>query len=155
VNYSNLHQGVIDKLQRSKVSTEPQNFLGSNYQAVLDFWTLLDALTEQQCIQVIDRYNALEDSTKVDGYESAWYATQDVIGHTRNGNIICYAIQDATSSVLWGCNFVRPYFFNYPNFENFRAALVPTLKTNWELIGMPKLLEEGKSLFFAPLFENL
>ena len=85
MNYSNLHQGVPNKLQSSEVSTEPQNFLGPNYQSVLDFWALLDTLTEQQWIQVIDRYNALEDSTKVDGGESAWYAAQDVIGRdTRN-----------------------------------------------------------------------
>jgi hypothetical protein len=139
VNYSNLHRGVSNKLQSSEVSTEPQNFLGPNYKSVLDFWAFLDTFTEQQWIQVIDRYNALEDSSKNDGFESAWYAAQDVIGRdTRNWNVISYAIQDATFSVLWGTD-----------------ALVPTLKTNWELIGMPKLLEEGKSLFFAPLFDNL
>jgi hypothetical protein len=78
MNYSNLHQGVPNKLQSSEVSTEPQNFLGPNYQSVLDFWVLLDTLTKQQWIQVIDRYNALEDSTKVDGGESAWYAAQTI-----------------------------------------------------------------------------
>ena len=135
MNYSNLHQRVIDKLQ----SSEPQNFLGPNYQSVLDFWTLLDTLTKQQWIQVIDRYNAPEDSSKNDGFESAWYAAQDVIGRdTRNWNVISYAIQDATFSLLWGTR-----------------ALSLIHKTNWELIGMPKLLEEGKSLFFVPLFDNL
>ena len=138
MNYSNLHKGVIDKLQRSKAGTEPQNFLGPNYQSVLDFWASLDTLTKQQWTQVIDLYNAIEDSTKVDGYISAWYAAQDVIGHTRNGNVISYAIQDATFSLLWGTR-----------------ALSLIHKTNWELIGMPKLFEQGKSLFFVPLFDNL
>jgi hypothetical protein len=48
MSYSKIHQNFANRLQNPEVLTSPQNFLGPNFQAVLDFWMRLDDITEDE-----------------------------------------------------------------------------------------------------------
>ena len=46
--YSKAHVRLAELLQDPRVLTNPEEFLGPNYKAVLDFWLSIDKLTEEQ-----------------------------------------------------------------------------------------------------------
>jgi hypothetical protein len=94
---SKSHKRLSESLNIPRVLENPEEFLGENYEAVLDFWLILDDLSEEQLSVVNERYHtfwnenysewlkatdlALAASIEVVGlyyaYEASW-AAEDV-----------------------------------------------------------------------------
>jgi hypothetical protein len=53
---SKTHKRFSERLNNSRVLTNPEEFLGENFEAVLNFWLILDDLSEEQWRVVNERY---------------------------------------------------------------------------------------------------
>ena len=126
MSYSKAHQNFSTQLQKPEALTNPEDFLGPNYQTVLNFWTFMDSLTEDNWNEVARRYNALDSAARNAAWSAAWSAARDAAGYAA-----AYAARDAARGVAWV------------------AAGIAT----YELIGMHTLLNDGKTLLFVPLFD--
>jgi hypothetical protein len=136
MNYSKAHQNFSNRLQRPEALTNPQNFLGPNYEAVINFWWYMDSLTETQWTEVARRYRALDPATVDAARSAARYAAYYAAGSAAwcaAGNAAEYAAEYAARYAAWS------------------AAGYAT----YELIGMHTLLNGGKDLLFVPLFTDL
>lgn len=136
MNYSNSHLMLSENLNCPDVLTDPQDFLGPNYKTVLNFWTHLDNLTEEQFNVVIERYlnHKLNLSARIDSFERAEKETLNIIGSdftTCAYNAATYAIDN----------------------DALFVARDMSGSATLELIGMHKLFEQGNSLTFVPLFD--
>ena len=115
------------------ILSRPEDFLGPNYQTVLNFWMFLDSLSEEQWKEVMKRDVDME----------------------------VYMVEDASETATDSVRKMFPDFFNGENthFTLFYNSNIGAPDTTWdatcELIAMNSLLEEGKSLTFVPLFSNL
>ena len=128
MNYSKAHQNFSNRLQRPEALTNPQNFLGPNYEAVINFWWYMDSLTETQWNEVLRRYRALDYAAKSAAWDAAW---------------------DAAGSAAWcAAGNAAEYAAEY-------AARYAAWYATYELIGMHTLLNGGKDLLFVPLFNDL
>ena len=120
----------------SDVLTNPEKYLGKNYETVLNFWTFIDSLTEDNWNEVARRYNDLEPAAGVAAWDAArdaaWVAAWDA-ARDAAWDAAWDAARDAARYATWG------------------AARDAT----YELIGMHTLLDQGKTLMFVPLFGNL
>jgi len=126
-NISKSHQEFANDLNNPRVLTHPEEFLGPNYRAVLDFWLFLDELTEDQweTFESSHRdfyWNHFEEFEETRG--EVWNACKETIGGKLSG--------DAGFSVIG-------------NWASYYVTL--------ELIGMHKLFEQQKPLTFFQ--ENL
>jgi hypothetical protein len=128
MNYSKAHQNFSNQLQKPEALTSSQDFLGPNYETVLNFWWFMDSLTETQWKEVDRRYNSLD--------YAAWYAARDAAS-----SAAWYAAGYAASSAAW-------YAAGY-------AAGSAAWYATYELIGMHTLLNDGRDLLFIPLFNDL
>ena len=72
MNYSKAHQNFSTKLQNPEVLTNPQDFLGPNYETVINFWLYMDNLTKDQWKEVARRWSA--------AWSAAWYAAGSAAG---------------------------------------------------------------------------
>jgi hypothetical protein len=127
MQYSKSHQTFIEPLP-VRALAEPQEFLGPNYEAVLNFWWYLDIITEEQQDVFVDRYRAINARNRARCIEVAGVAAN---------TITTYA--DAA------CDSAR---IDWYGVKKFAAAYA-----TWELIGMHTLLEQGRELVFVPLFD--
>ena len=127
--YSTTHQKYAEIMSNENILSRPEDFLGPNYQTVLNFWTFLDSLSEEQRKEVRKRDRDL---------------ARDV----------CYSACEAANN---SARKMLPYFFtrNGSIFGGQSVALSTAWDATCELIGMNTLLYEGKSLTFVPLFSNL
>jgi hypothetical protein len=127
MSHSKSHQTFIERLP-VRAPAEPQELLGPNYEAVLNFWWYLDTISEEQQDVFVDRYRAIDARNRDRLIE--------VIGATAN-TITTYA--DAA------CNCAR---IDWYGVKRFAAAYA-----TWELICMHTLLEQDKELVFVPMFD--
>ena len=78
MNYSKAHKNFSAKLQNPEALTNPQDFLGPNYETVLNFWWSMDSLTGDQWNEVARRYDALDsaagDAARYAAASAAWSA---------------------------------------------------------------------------------
>jgi len=85
MNYSKTHQNFSNYFHPEAL-TAPENFLGPNYETVINFWTFMDSLTEDNWKEVASRYLALDYATVNAARDAAWYAAGvaagDVAGAT-------------------------------------------------------------------------
>ena len=140
MNYSKAHQNFSNQLQKPEALTNPEDFLGPNYQTVLNFWTFMDSLTEDNWNEVARRYRALDSAAgDAAGYAAwsaawnaaryaAWSAAWDAAGYAAR-DAARYAAGDAAGDAAWDATH--------------------------ELMGMHTLLNDGKTLLFVPLFNEL
>jgi hypothetical protein len=131
--YSTTHQKYAEIMGNENILTQPEDFLGPNYQTVLNFWTFLDSLSEEQWKEVEKRDGDMEV------------------------HIVENASEDAAESVR---KMLLDFFTgNNSRFDLFYVSNIGASDTAWdatcELIGMNTLLDEGKSLTFVPLFSEL
>ena len=56
MNISKSHQIFSELLKNPRVLSNPQEFLGPNYETVLNFWLILDELTKDQWRTIWSRY---------------------------------------------------------------------------------------------------
>ena len=133
MNYSKAHKRFSTELQNPEALTNPQDFLGPNYETVLNFWWTIDSLTETQWNEVARRYNALDPAA----WDAAGSAAWDAAGS---------AAMDAAWSAAWdaaGSAAMDAAWY---------AARYAAWYATYELIGMHTLLNGGKTLLFVPLF---
>ncbi len=123
MHYSKAHQNFSNELQNPEALTNPQNFLGPNYETVINFWWFIDNPTQEQCEEVNHRYYALDHADKVAASNAAYFAAWN-------------AARDAA-------RYFTPVAYH---------ANVVTYAT-WELIGMHTLLNDGNALLFVPMFD--
>jgi saccharopine dehydrogenase-like NADP-dependent oxidoreductase len=128
---SKAHQKFSTNLQKPEALTNPQYFLGPNYETVLNFWWTMDSLTETQWKEVARRYDALD--------YAASYAASSAAG---------YAAGVAAGIVAWNA---AAGLADGANYAAWNAARYAT----YELIGMHTLLNDGRDLLFIPLFSDL
>jgi hypothetical protein len=128
MNYSKAHQKFSTELQNPEALTNPQDFLGPNYETVLNFWWTMDSLTETQWNEVARRYRALD--------LAAWSAAGSAAGDAAV-SAAGYAARSAAGSAA------------------VSAAGYAALDATYELMGMHTLLNDGKTLLFVPLFGDL
>jgi hypothetical protein len=127
---SKTHKRFSDRLRNTRVLTNPEEFLGENFEAVLNFWLILDDLSEEQWRVVKERYDAFfneNDSEWFKALNLGWVDAKEVVGDD-------YAIKES-----WAAYDVT----------NSWAACWATL----ELIGIHKILEDQqRPLTLFPMF---
>jgi hypothetical protein len=100
-------------------------FLGPNWRDVLNFWLYLDTLGPEQILILSDRYWALDAADFAFADSLAWNAARGATSIEKASRIFD-AVAGNDSSLA-----------------------------TMELVGVHKILEQGKSLTFVPLFLNL
>jgi hypothetical protein len=144
MKYSKAHQNFSNRLQKPEALTNPENFLGPNYEAVLNFWMLIESLTEDNWIEVVHRYRTL-DPYADGGLWAAWMAAYSAAHHVIGG-APGNAAWNSTRNVAITATGTGPYL----HFA-WDAAGYAT----YELISMHILLDQGRELVFVPLFNDL
>ena len=75
--YSKAHQNFSNYLHKPEALINPQDFLGPNYQTVLNFWWFMDSLSEDQWKEVARRYDAIDHAAR----DAARAAARDAAGY--------------------------------------------------------------------------
>jgi hypothetical protein len=155
MKYSKAHQNFSNRLQKPEALTSPQNFLGPNYETVINFWWFIDGLTEDQWNEVARRYDALDSAARdAAGYAAyAAYAAWDAAWDAAWGaawDAARDAAMTATHSAAWYA--ARGAARGAASDAARIAARIAAGYATCELIGMHTLLNDGKTLLFVPLF---
>ena len=132
MSYSKAHQNFSNHLNKPEALTNPQDFLGPNYETVLNFWKWIDSLSVEQWKVVADHYHNLDPAARSAAWDAAWSAAWDAAGTAARaaaGTAAGDAARDAAG-----------YAAGYATYE---------------LMGMHLLLEQGKKLIFVPMFDSL
>jgi hypothetical protein len=77
---SKTQQRLSDYLKNTEVLTNPEPYLGPNYQAVLRFWLYYESLTSEQENELDFRYGAIDYDTRIRARVLARNAAIEVIG---------------------------------------------------------------------------
>ncbi len=80
---SKIHKHFSERLNNSRVLENPEEFLGPNYKEVLNFWLILDELSEEQLRIVKGRYYDFHNKNCSEWYkvaDLAWDTSYEVIG---------------------------------------------------------------------------
>ncbi len=131
---SKTHKRFSESLNNPRVLENPEEFLGENFEAVLNFWLILDDLSEEQWRVVKKRYRSFYNENYSEWLKtrnSAWEASYEVIGKEYADEAGCVAYDVTESSAT--------YF------------------ATDELIGMYKILENHQKplTFFEMILEVL
>jgi hypothetical protein len=121
---SKIHRMLSYRLEERKALTNPEDFLGPNWEDVINFWLYVDGLSEDERKKMTDRYWGLDGVMRESSSDSAEAAAEEIVGEEVEYAAWIVAF-DVTGSV-----------FAYATSE---------------LIASHKLLEQGKSLVFLPL----
>jgi hypothetical protein len=100
MNYSKAHQNFSAELQNPEALTNPQDFLGPNYETVLNFWWTMDSLTETQWNEVARRYRALDSAAGDAASSAAGSAAWSAAGYAA-GYAAWSAALDAAGDATW------------------------------------------------------
>ena len=77
---SKTHQRLSDYLKNPEVLTNPEPFLGPNWETVLRWWLYFDSLTDVQKDELYRRWDAIDYNTCSRAYDLARNAADEVIG---------------------------------------------------------------------------
>jgi hypothetical protein len=77
---SNTHQRLSNRLNNPEVLTNPEPFLGSNWETVLRWWLYYDSLTDEQRDELNRRYYVIDYDTRFRAWGLALNAAIEVIG---------------------------------------------------------------------------
>jgi hypothetical protein len=126
---SKIHRRFSKDQNEPKTLTNPEDFLGPNWENVINFWLYLDTLNEDEKRKMNDSYWALEWDVRVSAWSAAWVAAKEVVGGkvTINSGYAAYYVNNR-----------RCVFANATN----------------ELIAQHKILEQDKTLVALPLCLN-
>jgi hypothetical protein len=126
MTYSKIHQAFSELLEQPDAITNPEKYLGPNWEDVLNFWIYLDTLSDEERGEMKDLYWDLDDNVRESAFVAAWDAAAEVVGWGFREAAWC-AAYDVT-----GCGLVFAY-----------ATL--------ELITHHKLIEQYKTPTFLPI----
>jgi hypothetical protein len=133
MNYSKIHQRFArDEVDRL---TDPEKYMGPNYKEILNFWWFLEGLNDSQWKNVGERYSLLVENGT---HHELVVSNSDEVQMAVDSDVIWGAAQrvcegegrhrDQVYAVEWATD---------------------------ELISMHLTLEQGHSLVYVPLFDNL
>ena len=131
---SKPHQQFANYLQqdhnipKQQVLNQPENYLGSNWEAVINFWIYLDTLTEEQLKVVNERYWALSDEERYKAKNKVFEAANETTKYAGY-------VADAAYWIVFYAKWAAAY-------------------ATYELIALEKLLDQGYELVIFPLFLN-
>jgi hypothetical protein len=77
---SRTHQILSEQLKNPEVLTNPEPFLGPNWETVLRFWLYYESLTDEQQVELVRRYCAIDNYTLNRAWDLACNAAIEVIG---------------------------------------------------------------------------
>jgi hypothetical protein len=77
---SKIHQEFSERLIEPKALTHPEDFLGPNWEDVINLWLYIDGLGEEEMKKIYDRYLALEWIARESAYDIAKVAAAEVVG---------------------------------------------------------------------------
>jgi hypothetical protein len=87
---SKTHQHLSNYLKNPEVLTNPEPFLGPNWETVLRWWLYWESLTDVQRKELDRRRRAIDDDTRYRAYDLARKAAIEVIGEN-NRLAVCGA----------------------------------------------------------------
>ena len=128
MNISKAHKRFSELLNNSEVLTNPEEFLGPNFEAVLNYWLVLDGLSEEQWKTIKGRYWDFCDNQYSEwdkATDEAEKASEETIGR-EFAHDAAWATWDG---YVWAARWATR-----------------------ELIGMHKILEQQKPLPFFNMF---
>jgi hypothetical protein len=123
---SKIHKKFSKYLKQPEALTDPEKYLGLNYQDVLNFWIYIDSLSEQKKNKMNKQCLALNDDVRESAGHGARNAAEEVVG-LKFKTEAWYAAYSVTG---------RRVVFSY---------------ATWEIIGHHKILEQNKTPTFLPL----
>jgi DUF1365 family protein len=120
MTHSKIHQAFSNYLKQPDVLTHPANYLGPNWEDVLNFWIYVDTLSVEEMEEIGQRYWALDEDVRDCAFFAAMDAADEVVGENFK-NDAWFAAYDVTGSRV---------VFSWATYE---------------LIGHHKLLEQNKT----------
>jgi hypothetical protein len=129
MTYSKIHQKFSKYLNQPEALTNPEKYLGPNWEDVLNFWIYLDTLSDEEKEEMDQRYRALDDDVRDCAIDVARNAANEVVGED---------FRYAAWLAAW-----------------FVTGRVVFGDATLELIAHHKLLEQDKTLTFLPLCNKI
>jgi hypothetical protein len=120
MTYSKIHQKFSNYLKQPDVRTNPEKYLGPNWEDVLNFWIYVDTLSVEEMEEIGQRYRALDEEVRISAIIAACDAAEEVVGLDFRYDA-WFAAYDVTGSRV---------VFSWATYE---------------LIGHHKLLEQNKT----------
>ena len=128
MNISKTHERFSERLQDPRVLSNPEEFLGPNYEAVLNFWLILDELSR-------DQWRTIESS-----FENFYHNSESEWDKASDEAIIA---SEETIERDFADNAVDAAWDVYGYTAGWATR---------ELIGMHKFFEQQKPLSFFQMF---
>jgi hypothetical protein len=128
---SKTHQTLSEVMDDIRVLTEPENYLGTNWKEVLNFWIFLDTMNEEQWNSINVAYSSLSWDERDASFLEILNLARDLRG-VRSAWLAASRYYLAASSCRGASGFAT-----------------------YELINSHKRKKQGKSLVYFPLFLNI
>jgi hypothetical protein len=80
MTYSKTHLKFSKLLEQPEALTNPEKYLGPNWEDVLNFWIYLDSLSKHEREEIVERYYALDDDVRDCAIDDARAAAEEVVG---------------------------------------------------------------------------
>jgi hypothetical protein len=129
MSYSKIHKCLSDVLDEPRVLTNPERFLGPNYETVLNFWKYVESLDEDRIKRILNSFYGFRILDRGHKINTLYNKTNRAIHWG------CYKILNACRGVYDG---------------EFDLVIG---RATYELIIMDQLLDEGYKMTFLPMFE--
>jgi hypothetical protein len=125
MTYSKIHQKFSKILKNPAALTNPEKYLGPNWEDVLNFWIYLDTLSDEEKNEMRQRCWDLDGDVRISANVVASDSADEVVGWGFR-EAAYWAACDVTGRVVFG-------------------------DATYELIAHHKLLEQNKTLTILPL----
>jgi hypothetical protein len=79
MTYSKTHQNFSQRLNQSDALTDPEKYLGPNWEDVLNFWIYLDTLSNKEKKEMAQSYWALDEEVRNSAWNAARAAAEEVV----------------------------------------------------------------------------
>jgi hypothetical protein len=101
MTHSKTHKRFSELLNNPDALKNPANYLGPNYQDVLNFWIYLDTLSVEEKEEMDNHYWALDDDVRYCAIEVTGDAAEEVVGREFRCEAWCAAC-DVTGRWVFG-----------------------------------------------------
>jgi hypothetical protein len=101
MTHSKTHKRFSERLNNPDALKNPANYLGPNWEDVLNFWIYLDTLSDQEKEAIADRYYALDYNARYWASIDALNAAEEVVGEDFR-HAAWWAAYDVTEWTIFG-----------------------------------------------------
>lgn len=116
------------QLTPENVLASPEQFLGTNYKTILNFWLIIDNLTKEQWIDLDEKKNSL---------------------------VSCVPYLKEAAEIEQNAYYLQLASWAVPYRKFSGLDLVVPIYATYEIIAMHQIIEEGKKFYVIPLFETI